>query len=291
MDLKFFKGLVLSIALTGLSACSQQQTSQTVSGFAGDASIVNGRAVTAGELYAKHTVAVGSTDKVWCTGVIIGAHHVLTAGHCAEVLGGGNVWFGLAAIPATTPALKIKTVTLHPNYCDHCLETLQLIDNGNDLAIVEFEGTLPEGFEPVELASKAQLAIGTNVHLAGYGMNERYDYEDILKVTEAPVDLVGNFEIRTNEVKSGSCSGDSGGPAYILDNGKLLLAGITSRGDQYCRHLGIYTVPTSHQNWIDQAMNPSPVIPPAEVSPEGKVETAGPVLELPVEQVGTVIHL
>lgn len=248
MRTKLFSTLALAATLLALSACGKNQQSQIVSGET--TSIVNGRPVLATEAYAKHTVGVAPLDNGPCTGVVIGAHHILSAGHCADYFAGGHVLFGLVAQPAVAQVRKIKKISLHPQYCDLCLYRLTL-QNSNDLAIVEFEGELPEGFEPVEFAKKEQITVGAITHLAGYGADERYRFDEVLKVTDTvPVDLIGESEIRTSELKSGSCNGDSGGPAFILDNGKLLLAGITSRGDQMCRQLGIYTIPAAHQEWI-----------------------------------------
>jgi hypothetical protein len=47
-----------------------------------------------------------------------------------------------------------------------------------------------------------------------------------------------------------SCNGDSGGPAYIKLDGKLLLAGVTSRGSEVCGLYGIYTRPEAALDWI-----------------------------------------
>jgi len=250
---KMTTSLFLSLAALLLSvACTQNQSAQSMTGNQ-NASIVNGRPVVATDLYAKHTVAVGPADEPQCTGVVIAPHFILTAGHCADAIEGGVVLFGLDYAKSGTTSRKIKKITLHPSYCDSCSGSVSLGDT-NDLSIVEIEGELPADFEPIALAAKSLVIHQAPVHLAGYGANENYDYETIMKVTEVPVNLVGTSEFSTDETKSGSCNGDSGGPAFIMDGGKMLLAGITSRGDSYCRAMGVYTIPAAHDAWIQSVI-------------------------------------
>ena len=102
-----------------------------------------------------------------------------------------------------------------------------------------------------EIALKSDLISGVKIHLAGYGMNEFGKYDDTLNVTVVPFDhLNGDSEFRTIETDSGSCNGDSGGPAYVFLDQKLLLAGLTSRGDGPCRSFGIYTIVDYFSKWI-----------------------------------------
>ncbi len=72
-----------------------------------------------------------------------------------------------------------------------------------------------------------------------------------MRATKVPfAQIVGHSEFKTDETRAGSCSGDSGGPAFIEQNGQLLLAGLTSRGDGPCRRLGIYTMVDYFSLWI-----------------------------------------
>ncbi len=210
--------------------------------------IINGRPVLLGESYLNHTVGLGD-QQLFCTGVIISAHHILSAAHCKDGLLNQRVYFGLG--PASFEYRTITAVTAHPDNCknENC-GTEYSVDDA-DILIVEFSGDLPFGFTPVEIAPASQLISGAAIHLAGYGMNELGKYDDILEVTEVPLDRAnGVSEFRTIETASGSCSGDSGGPAFIYIEKKLQLAGITSRGDGPCRSYGIYTIADYFSEWI-----------------------------------------
>jgi secreted trypsin-like serine protease len=62
-------------------------------------------------------------------------------------------------------------------------------------------------------------------------------------------------EVRLDESKGqGTCSGDSGGPAFIQKGGNYLLFGVTSRGNLLCNEEGIYTSASAHSAWIEKTM-------------------------------------
>lgn len=71
-----------------------------------------------------------------------------------------------------------------------------------------------------------------------------------LRKTTAPVAYKSESEFVLNETNSGSCSGDSGGPAYIQTEGRLYLVGITSRGNLSCDSRGVYTSISAHIDWL-----------------------------------------
>ncbi len=211
--------------------------------------IINGRVVKAGESYAKHTVGVGDENEMMCTGVVIDDHFVLTAAHCKADVINGSVFFGTNK--SNMVQRRIVNVTIHPQYCsDNNCGTLDTYDN-NDILLVQFDGNLPEGYAAVRVAPQSFLHPGALIHLAGFGMDELHKYSDIMKTAKVPfAKMVGQSEFMTDERRAGSCSGDSGGPAYIEISGELLLAGITSRGDGNCRRLGIYAAVDYFSLWI-----------------------------------------
>lgn len=157
-----------------------------------------------------------------------------------------------------------------------------------DIALIEIKGKVPEGYTPVQmLASTDLLKEGQEVLLAGYGvdqvkrtkvdiskvkdLSEKLMYGEIvclddlmkdcyevestgdgeLRKTKAFVSRVLKSEVVLDETKAGTCSGDSGGPAYLLVNGQPHLFGVTSRGSVFCDELGVYTDAVSHKDWIE----------------------------------------
>ncbi len=170
-------------------------------------------------------------------------------------------------------------------------ETAQ-VDTG-DIALIKFKGQLPLGYKPaVFLTDASELKLGSLVTVAGFGVNRvdmdeiearRVKKEDIesgdvvcssehngkysncfeinrsgdglLRITEAPISFIHETEIKLNEKKSGTCSGDSGGPAFIKKNGQLLFFGVTSRGSELCNDVGVYTNALSYKKWIDESLS------------------------------------
>ncbi len=74
--------------------------------------------------------------------------------------------------------------------------------------------------------------------------------DGILRKTQAPVAYTSNTEFTLDETKSGTCSGDSGGPAYMEIDNVLYLVGITSRGNLLCDDKGVYTSIAAHIDWL-----------------------------------------
>ncbi|MNJ96866.1 Trypsin [compost metagenome] len=162
----------------------------------------------------------------------------------------------------------------------------------NDIALLKFEGSLPPGYRPATmLADAAALVRGAMVSVAGYGVDDvsmetvdpkkmsRQKLEEgiengeivcddhlthcfsvemsgdgTLRTAEAPIKAVHATEVRLDETRKGTCSGDSGGPAYILKDGVYYLFGVTSRGSSMCDNEGIYTNALAHRGWMEETL-------------------------------------
>ncbi|MDD4974862.1 MAG: trypsin-like serine protease [Bacteriovorax sp.] len=165
--------------------------------------------------------------------------------------------------------------------------------NTGDIALVKFKGKIPAGYRPATfLADASLLKIGNMVTVAGFGVNivsskkidpNKYPHLDeaieygevlcddengknincveidtdgdgILRTTTAPISSTQTTEIILDERKSGTCSGDSGGPAYIRQNGEFYLFGVTSRGSALCDEVGVYTNALYYRPWIAETI-------------------------------------
>lgn len=254
MDSKLFS-ILGSIVLLALVACAP--ANHVNSNEVLDATnIVNGKAVVSTDLYARHTVAIipeGQSGP--CTGVIIAPHFILSAGHCAKHFAKAEIYFGLIAKKDQSIVYKVKKITPHPKYCDTCMAPAEEPGDFKDYLLLEFEEDLPPGFQTVPVATLKQIKKGTTIHLAGFGIDENYKYDAVMKKTRVPLTAVGQYEFMTDETKTGSCTGDSGGPAFIVEDNKIFLAGITSRGDASCRKYGLYGIPAVEADWIKSVIS------------------------------------
>jgi secreted trypsin-like serine protease len=162
--------------------------------------------------------------------------------------------------------------------------------NTGDIALMKFQGEAPAGYaEALMLPDSFEFKPGVMVTVAGFGVS-RVDTEEIdpkkfrdldiaiengdvfcdgnkrncfkiemdgdgvLRKTEAPISFVHETEIFLNETKAGTCSGDSGGPAFIYQNGQYFLFGVTSRGSQLCNDTGAYTNALTYKQWISDTI-------------------------------------
>ncbi|HEX7675191.1 MAG TPA: trypsin-like serine protease [Bdellovibrio sp.] len=163
------------------------------------------------------------------------------------------------------------------------------VDTG-DIALIKFKGAIPEGYKIATfLPNQNLIKKGTMVTVAGYGVNvidgevidpRKYKNLDqaiedgevfcdddkrncmkvessgdgLLRQTQAPISSVQDTEVRLDERKAGTCSGDSGGPAYIEQNGQYYLFGVTSRGSLLCNETGVYTNALEYMQWINDTI-------------------------------------
>jgi secreted trypsin-like serine protease len=75
-----------------------------------------------------------------------------------------------------------------------------------------------------------------------------------LRQTEAPIKFILETEFHLNETQTGTCNGDSGGPAFIKKDGEFFLLGVTSRGSELCDEVGVYTNAVYYKKWINDTI-------------------------------------
>ena len=231
------------------------------------------------------TVFVTTTGSL-CSGVLIGAHHVLTAGHCVcaspcvMIVG-----FGLNMRQPDAPPIRVTQVTRPPG-----AETLPpgQVYPGEDLALLRLDNLqIPTGLKPARLLSAAaliQLSPKT-LHVVGYGLTEanRFGQRMEADVPDASVACTqswtadsGCLEFEEFILSSAfprggpnlkpvdTCNGDSGGPVFLLGGAEPLLVGVTSRAVQLatlisspaCGSGGIYEIIGTIQKmqWLRQSV-------------------------------------
>lgn len=184
---------------------------------------------------------------------------------------------------------SVSDYKIHGSYDEESQEDKET--DWGDIALIKFKGDLPAGFKPATLLQDDSiLRRGAMVTLAGFGVSEVFtepidprkvknldealEYGEVmcdedlrnclsvemsgdglLRETKAPISSVQETEVRLDESKgSGTCAGDSGGPAYVEVKGELFLFGVTSRGSQLCDSVGVYTNAVYYADWIKSTM-------------------------------------
>ena len=244
--------------------------------------IVGGTVVAASDVIAKRTAALyflinenGQKGAAICSGSILDDSHILTAAHCVQGFQSGYVVFSssdiFTVLKQAASAHQFPTGgKVQPMVSAVALPGFPGMDAANgsdqefpDLAVIQFRGGLPAGYEAAHFLPKVdllkQLSKKPSVTLAGYGMITppqavKKSFEagsasgfpiGVGILHQVTVHTVGVMPHQVDVDVGGivghnACEGDSGGPAMISVNGDVFVIGVDSRGD--CRTTSLYTL-------------------------------------------------
>lgn len=213
------------------------------------ARIVNGQETDAYE-------AVGVVNG-GCTGTLIAADVVLTAAHCVESENGGFIGDQEGTFEVNGQLYKTTKVTVHPNYDPNNFSA------GFDIAIMKLDRPV-DGITPHDI-NREVPTVGQTLTLVGFGESGKStsgsnnDFGN-KHVGETQIDTVTENHVSwqfDSHNESNTAPGDSGGPAFLDQNGKLVVAGITSGGDGDAHQLGDFSFDTrvdTLASWVDQVV-------------------------------------
>ncbi len=217
-----------------------------------------------------------------CTGSLIAPNVVLTAAHCMVLSKGSKLVAFLVmfdrSLDTIMEEISNKDLT-HVRIINKVVRHEAFMngrDTNNDIGLLGFQGQIPADFKLAHMAS-SQLArtlrAGTDVTLAGFGVS---DY----KKDNSTGQFVGSGDGLLRQINGikvlsltttgqeitldqsqgrGACHGDSGGPAYIVDQvtKQNILVGVTSRGtsaEGSCGGQAIYTGVMGYSQWIADSL-------------------------------------
>lgn len=308
-----------------LASCSAGNQGSMQSDLGPSQNIVNGTAVLSDDPVAQSTVALylkfptGGSVVQFCSGTLIGKKTVLTAAHCMQSVANGvgvpienllpfiKVGFGLPIAGFYTDSkvqfADVSGVNVNPDFAMEKLIGLNAKSVIPDVALIQLTNEAPARFKPAKLLTEdSKLTKGSQVILAGYGLTqavpapvEATELRQVAVTIEDPKFDETQFAYLAVDGK-GSCSGDSGGPAFVQDpeSKELFVAGITSFGDKECVLVGVYTSVPAVLSWIQKHYDnlesgkaPIPETPtPSVTAPEEKPkEVPAPTTpEVPKEQ-------
>ncbi|HVY57782.1 MAG TPA: trypsin-like serine protease [Xanthobacteraceae bacterium] len=192
-----------------------------------------GGATAAAPATARHLVLIVGSRGNFCTGTAIAADLVLTAAHC--VLPGAE--YKLVEYDANhRPRLAdVREVTRHPQFS---LQTLLAHRATADVALLKLAVPLKPPFAAAPLAAERPVTVGDRFVVAGFGVAVRGDGKT--GGTARAADLVatgqpGTLQLRLVDPAGkgeraglGACTGDSGAPAFDMERGIPMVAGVVS---------------------------------------------------------------
>jgi hypothetical protein len=284
------KKLITIGTFLALAACSNPRSTQEGETVFSDSSsaegIIGGTPVTAQDDISKTTVQIftfevkrdsqGHTiiaDVGGCTGSILANDIILTAAHCTTE----NPYYILLYFGTDSPDMDKLLPTVNTNPAVRRVIggavtplwpklTPRLMTNWGDMALLKFRGGLPAGYHAANLLpTVAQLQKGQTLTLAGWGLVDGINETDSDTLRKVDVNIINPAYSQTEMMidsshGKGPCHGDSGGPAYANQGGKLYVSGITSRADRTtdpggkCIGNTVYTKVQPYLAWIAQTM-------------------------------------
>lgn len=232
--------LVAAVSLATLSACGGGGGSGD-NGGGGSGGLSNNACAAAGlnakiidgtecddtrSPIVKINLFASNGSRFLCSGTVVQARSVLTAGHC--FLSESNETIEGASVIVDGQERFASVVYLHPEY--------RVGDTAifNDVAVLEF--AQPLNLPPLPVILSRKVVADDTFAILGYGSDERGEF-GVLRSGEMAASSVSPNHIFSVFGSSGSntCNGDSGGPALLTftdDSGQEItgIVGVTSTG-------------------------------------------------------------
>lgn len=163
-----------------------------------------------------------------CTGTLVAPDIVLTAAHCAEGAGDNDSFILAADIDNAylSDLRSVSEVMVHPGYDGDAYHT-------HDVALLRLSQEQDDlDFIPVYTGDMDASWQGTWLHFVGYGSNTYYGGPGagLKRETDVEVYEVYSHEVATYTEDTNTCSGDSGGPAFVDIDGRWYVAAVVSAG-------------------------------------------------------------
>ncbi|MEY4616831.1 MAG: hypothetical protein RJB66_1791 [Pseudomonadota bacterium] len=228
--------------------------------------IVGGEIPAPHDLVRKYTVAVVDVDTMGlCSGTIVSKRTVVTAAHCITSKYGALVLFG-PNIHKPNHIISPSKVIILPGYDERRKDPRRFTKDLGDVAVIQLKEDIPTSHRVAKIAPKNMiLKNGDRLLLAGYGATGDDSKSENGTLRKVNVNVLvsqwgaGEFVLNQRD-GTGSCFGDSGGPAFYYKNAEYFLIGITSRAGPFffdrCGGVSVYSHAGYYRDFITQNIVP-----------------------------------
>ncbi|HSI04509.1 MAG TPA: trypsin-like serine protease, partial [Myxococcota bacterium] len=155
-----------------------------------------------------------------CTGTLIDNRRVVTAAHCFHSNATPSSWRFVTGSNANAPdkVYSVASIRVHSGFN---LSTVL-----NDVAVVTLSTTATE--TPLKVLDNLDSTwLGAELFFVGYGVDngQRQSGMGVKRAVSMPISEIGSSQFAYETAGKNTCSGDSGGPAFFVDQqGTFLLA-------------------------------------------------------------------
>jgi hypothetical protein len=171
-------------------------------------------------------------SRMHCTATLIRSNRIITAAHCLDprLYSRSKLEF---VVDGQSP-IPLKEVVVHPQYDSK--------NHNFDIGYAELATDSTASVTRIYSGDYAAL-LASSLLLVGYGDNQGNGKgSGIKRSVSMRVTAISETKIRFEEEGKSACSGDSGGPAFVVEkDGRASLAGVTSCGANNCDSYGVYT--------------------------------------------------
>ncbi len=251
------KSLLILVVLPLLAHCASPEQASLVS---------SGKPIMNGELDTNpdHGAVVALlTGYSLCSGTLIMDDLVVSAAHCVEGVSTADlrIYFGNNLETDPGEFRSVKWIEVHPDWNPSLLT--------GDISLIKLASKAPANIKPIPaLPAELKLTeadVGTTIEFSGFGKTEddvtgikMHVHNEIELVCPGPdACFLGFNRVAAKALaylqpkpEGGPCSGDSGGPAFIVRDGVEYVTGATSYGDQTCATFGVSTDISAYADWI-----------------------------------------
>ena len=280
--------ILAAAAALSLAACAPETKEPAPELTSNQHEIVRGAEAVEGQLMSTVALVDSGAGEFFCTGTLVSPTVVVTAAHCfmnedeSGWIDAGDAAIGFATLGAVPVARErrraIERFTVHPGFSLQGGEAQDETGVGqdNDIAVVILNGPV-DAQQPTALLPGERLAEmvpGAELTISGYGVTDLDPARDAagrLHIGQTTLIQRSAHELLAGgNAVADTCNGDSGGPAYLVVEGRRYLAGVTSRAAhdarEQCGDRGIYTLVTPYIDWIAEIVANGPAAreePPA----------------------------